>query len=61
MAAPPRPGSELMREFSASRHLVLVFRNKRDLKSVAELILYSQKTQNCGHFLSNLVNKDEIR
>ena len=25
-------------------------------QSVAELILYSQKTQNCGHFLSNLMN-----
>ena len=36
-------GSPLMREFSASWHLV--FQNKRDLK----------KTRNWGHFLSNLV------
>ena len=42
-----------MREFSASWHLVVVFQNKRDLKSVAELILNSQKTRNYGHFLSN--------
>ena len=25
-------------------------------QSVAEFILYSKKTRNCGHFLSNLVN-----
>ena len=49
-------GSEIIREFLASWHLVLVFQNKRDCQSVAKLILYAtQKTQNCGHFISNLV------
>ena len=40
-----------MREFSASRH----FFKTNVTQSVAELILYSQKTRNCGHFLSKLV------
>ena len=38
-----------MREFSASRH----FFKTNVTQSVAEFILYSQKTRNCGHFLSN--------
>ena len=44
--------TSVMREFSASRH----FFKTNVTQSVAELILYSQKTRNCGHFLSNLVN-----
>ena len=44
--------TSVMREFSASRH----FFKTNVTQSVAELILYSQKTQNCGHFLSNLMN-----
>ena len=44
--------TSVMREFSASRH----FFKTNVTESVAELILYSQKTRNCGHFLSNLVN-----
>ena len=45
-------GSATMRVFSVSRH----FFKTNVTQSVAELILYSQKTQNCGHFLSNLMN-----
>ena len=45
-------GSATMRVFSVSRH----FFKTNVTESVAELILYSQKTQNCGHFLSNLMN-----
>ena len=44
-----KQASSLMHEFSASWQFFKT--NKRDLKSVAELILYSQKTRNCGHFL----------
>ena len=44
--------TSVMCEFSASRH----FFKTNVTQSVAELILYSKKTQNCGHFLSNLVN-----
>ena len=36
-------GSPLMREFSASWHLVLVFQNKRDCQSVAKLIYTLQR------------------
>ena len=50
-----KQGSPLMREFSAFWYLFLVFQNKSDLKRVAELIIYSQKTRNCGHFLSYLL------
>ena len=41
-----------VRKFSASRH----FFKTNVTQSVAEFILYSQKTRNCGHFLSNLAN-----
>ena len=44
--------TSVMREFSASRH----FFKTNVTQSVAKLILYSQKTQNCGQFLSNLMN-----
>ena len=47
-----RQGVPNVREFSASRH----FFKTNVTQSVAEFKLYSQKTQNCGHFLSNLVN-----
>ena len=39
-------------EFSASRH----FFKTNVAQSVAELVLCSQKTRNCCHFLSTLVN-----
>ena len=45
-------GSPSMCEFSVSRH----FLKTNVTKSVAELILYSQKAQNCDHFQSNLLN-----
>ena len=48
----PDHRTSVMREFSASRH----FFKTNVTQSVAEFILYSQKTRNCGHFLSNLVN-----
>ena len=41
--------TSVVRVFSVSRH----FFKTNVTESVAELILYSQKTQNCGHFLSN--------
>ena len=44
--------TSVMREFSASRH----FFKTIVTQGVGELILNSQKTWNCGHFLSNLVN-----
>ena len=43
--------TSVMREFSASRH----FFKTNVTQSVAELILYSQKTRDFGHFLSILV------
>ena len=42
--------ASVMRKFSASRH----FFKTNVTQSVDEFILYSQKTRNCGHFLSNL-------
>ena len=44
--------TSVMREFSASWH----FFKTNMTQSVAEFILYSQKTRNCGYFLSNLAN-----
>ena len=38
-----------------SQHLGIFFKTNVT-QSIFELILYSQKAQNCGHFLSNLAN-----
>ena len=38
--------------------LLGIFFKTKVTQSVAELILYSKKTRNCGHFLSNLANQD---
>ena len=48
------PGQRIqrVRKFSASRH----FFKTNAIQSVTEFILYSQKTRNCGNFLSNLAN-----
>ena len=45
-------GSPSVCEFSVSRY----FFKTNVIQSFAELILYSQKTQNCGQFLSHVLN-----